>query len=55
VARVTNGSAVFGKGLEGVTWDEPGCFDVVFGEELEEALYTNGACEETAGYLHAQL
>jgi hypothetical protein len=30
-----------------VSRDEPGCFEVVLFEELEEAADTDGACEET--------
>lgn len=51
MASVTNGGAVFREGFEGVAGNEPGRFDVVFCEEFEEALHTDGAGEETAGYL----
>lgn len=36
VACVADHGAFFGEGFEGVAWDEPGCFDVVFFEEFEE-------------------
>lgn len=48
VACITDGGAVFGKGVESVARDEPGSFDVVFGEELEEALGAYAAGPETA-------
>jgi hypothetical protein len=37
VTSVSDHGAFFGEGLEAVAGDEPGCFDVVFFEELEEA------------------
>ena len=55
MAGITDGGAVFGEGFERVTGDEPRCFDVVFGEEFEEALHTDGACEKTAGYLRRSM
>lgn len=43
VARVPDCGAVFGEGFEGMTRDEPCGLDVVFFEELEEALCANCA------------
>jgi len=37
VACVTDLGAFFREGFEGVAWDEPGGFDVVFFEEFEQA------------------
>lgn len=36
------------EGLRGVRWSEPGCFDVVFGEELEESVDTHCCSEDAA-------
>lgn len=45
VPSVTNHAAFFGKGLQRVTWDKPGCFDVVLGKHLEETSSTDGSGE----------
>jgi hypothetical protein len=47
MARIGYHTAFFGESLEGVAGDEPGGFDVVFGEHFEHAADADGACEET--------
>jgi hypothetical protein len=47
MACIPDQCALFGEGFEGVAGDEPGCFDVVFLEKVEEADGANMAREET--------
>lgn len=54
MASVAYSSTIFRKGLERVTRNKPSGLDVVFRKELEEALYTDSACEETTGDLRAK-
>lgn len=54
VTGVPDHGAFFGEGLEGVAGDEPGCFDVVFFEELEEAAGAYCAGEQSCGELSAR-
>jgi hypothetical protein len=46
VAGVADHGAFFGEGFEAMAGDEPGGFDVVFGEEGEEAAGADCASEE---------
>ena len=51
VARVADQRALLREGLQGVPWDEPGGFDVVLFEELEQARHTDSAREHACGLL----
>ena len=42
---VANRRHLLGEGLEAVTWDEPGGFDIVLGEHLEQASDSDGPGE----------
>ena len=41
VTFVDDHTAFFGKCFEGMTWDEPGCFHVIFVEKLKKATDTD--------------
>jgi len=45
VACVSNCCHFFWEGVETVSWDEPGCLDVVFLEEFEKTGDPNGSGE----------
>lgn len=50
MASVCDHLAFFGKGLERVAWDEPGCCDLVLFKELEKTTDANCAGKETCLY-----
>ena len=44
---VSDHGAFFGKCFQGMAWNEPGGFDFVFLEHLEEPANTHGPSEQT--------
>ena len=48
MAGVPDHGTFFGKGLQRVAGDKPGCLDVVLLEQLKQPSHTHSASEETS-------